>query len=230
MKIILLGEIENGSAEYIKDNVREMGHELIHVPSSMRLPKLIFSYDVLIISDYPAKKISSSTAKLIIKNTAAGARLIMIGGWDSFNGRGNGYYGHQLEKILPVKLLKKDDRMNIAQGLLLYPNYKKYFPVKLDWKDAPIICGYNETVPRNDAEIYVYAKPIKAAKNKIFFGKPVPLVVASGYGFGRTVACMTDLTPHWCGGLVDWGKNRKRLKSVEVGDMYGKFIRLLLEI
>jgi len=41
---------------------------------------------------------------------------------------------------------------------------------------------------------------------------------------------MTDLTPHWCGGLVDWGKNRKRLKSVEVGDMYGKFIRLLLEI
>ena len=50
----------------------------------------------------------------------------------------------------------------------------------------------------------------------------------------RTAALATDLAPHWCGGLVDWGKRRLKLKvtgkiQIEVGDLYVEFVSSLIK-
>jgi uncharacterized membrane protein len=50
-----------------------------------------------------------------------------------------------------------------------------------------------------------------------------PLLVVGKYGNGRTLAFTTDLSPHWVGGMVDWGKERKEVDGTELGDLYLKF-------
>jgi len=50
----------------------------------------------------------------------------------------------------------------------------------------------------------------------------------------RTAALTTDLAPHWCGGWVDWGARRRALPvtaefGVEVGDLYVRFVRQLIQ-
>lgn len=45
----------------------------------------------------------------------------------------------------------------------------------------------------------------------------------------RVAAYASDLAPHWCGGLVDWGERTLKLPvapgiGVQVGDFYARFI------
>jgi uncharacterized membrane protein len=61
-----------------------------------------------------------------------------------------------------------------------------------------------------------------------------PLLVVGTHGEGRTAALMTDLAPHWVGGLVDWGDG-ERVKAqapgswqIEVGNHYAQLVANLL--
>ena len=100
----------------------------------------------------------------------------------------------------------------------------------MEWSFPPVICGFNQAEPKNNSEVLVWMNPIKTDGARITLGDRLPLVIKGEYGKGRTIACLTDLAPHWCGGLVDWGEKRLKLAAVEVGDKYTDFIKFLVEI
>lgn len=55
-----------------------------------------------------------------------------------------------------------------------------------------------------------------------------PLLVVGSDSSKRTAAFATDAAPHWCGGMVDWGRKSLRLHVkdsiwIEVGDLYVRF-------
>lgn len=60
----------------------------------------------------------------------------------------------------------------------------------------------------------------------------VPLLVVGTYKQGKTAAFMSDVAPHWAGGLVDWGNERitQTVGSgfIEVGNHYANFCRNLV--
>lgn len=60
-----------------------------------------------------------------------------------------------------------------------------------------------------------------------------PLLVVHADPRRRIAALTTDLAPHWCGGLVDWGRARVELPvhdhhRVEVGDRYVRWVAALI--
>ncbi len=230
MKILFMGETAEGSAEYLRDCLLFYKHKVTHIQSNEKINSLIDLYDIIIISDYPAKNINNQISQEIVKQVNNGARFIMLGGWSSFNGLGNNYYAHPLSKILPVNLNKTDDRNNVPQGLILSPDKKLTRKINLDWSTPPIICGYNKTHPKKNSTVLVWIRPINSNGIVIKLSQPIPLLVKQKYGLGISIAFMTDVAPHWCGGLVDWGKKRIKLKHVEIGDMFLKFIKFLLEV
>ncbi len=229
MKILYLGDNAGSSAEYLKDVLKELEHEVEHVDSQTDCPDLNGQYDVVIVSDYPAAKLIEPKAKALIEKVQAGTRLVMLGGWDSFNGRGTNYAKHALAEILPVSLQDQDDRVNAPQGLVLVADAELKSNLPLDWQTPPIICGYNAVEAKDGVQHLVWAHPVQSNGVTISLLQAVPLVVKHTQGQGSVVACMTDVAPHWCGGLVDWGNERRALEHVEVGDMYLQFIRFLLE-
>ena len=233
MNILYLGDNAGSSAEYLKDCLRELEHTVSHISSDEEASIediMSSSWECVILSDYPASKLNTETSDAIKKIVEQGARLVMLGGWDSFNGRGTNYYNHPLSEILPVSLQKEDDRVNSPQGLVLSASDQiKDTEPPLDWMNPPIICGYNATESKPNTQTLVWAKPIQSDGTNIALLQAQPLVVKGLFGMGSVITCMTDLAPHWCGGLVDWGSNRQTMEHVEVGDMYINFIKLLLE-
>ncbi|MDD5066586.1 MAG: glutamine amidotransferase [bacterium] len=230
MKILFLGEKAEGSAEYVRDCLLELGHDVVHFGFDQKIPDFKDNYNAIIVSDYPSKEISSGQSKAIIKMVENGSRFIMIGGWGSFNGKGNSYYGHPLADCLPVILSPKDDRNNVPQGLVIFPDPDLHTDMPINWLEPPIVCGYNAAMPKDTAQVLVWMKPVQTDGSKIMLKKPVPLVIKNFFGKGVSIACLTDLAPHWCGGLVDWGSRRLGLAHVEIGDMFILFVQLLLEI
>jgi uncharacterized membrane protein len=230
MKLLYLGDNTGTSAEYLKDVCLELEHNVEHIDSKNSIDQLSSPYDIYIISDYPAQKLSAKVSQDIINQVKSGKRLIMLGGWDSFNGRGINYAGHPIATVLPVTLQEEDDRVNAPQGMLLEkePSFSSDLPI--DWTHPPVICGYNAVEAKAGARVSVWIRPIGYDTQTITLLEKQPLVVSQPVDQGITVVCTTDLAPHWCGGLVDWGSERRVFNHVEVGDMYINFIRLLLEI
>jgi uncharacterized membrane protein len=231
MHILYLGDNAGTSAEYLKDVLQELEHSVTHVDSASDVSLDETKYDCIIVSDYPAKKLDNESTEKIKNMIENGARLIMLGGWDSFNGRGTNYANHALSELLPVNLQTEDDRVNAPQGLVLWPDETLHeLDPPLDWTNPPIICGYNSVEAKAGAEHLVWAKPVQTDGTDITLLQAHPLVVKGLFGIGSVLACMTDVAPHWCGGLVDWGSERRVFAHVEVGDMYINFIHLLLEV
>ena len=231
MNILYLGDNVETSAHYLLDCLKELEHNVLHIDSQSPVFLENKVFDCIILSDYPAKMLNQDTITTLTGMVEGGARFIMVGGWNSFNGRGENYYNHPLAELLPVNLQAEDDRVNLPQGLVLTVDdaLPKAEP-PLDWENPPVICGYNSVESKQDAEHIVWAKPIQTNGTDITLLQAHPMVVKGVFGIGSVVACMTDLTPHWCGGLLDWGSDRRVLEHVEVGDMYINFIKFLLEV
>ena len=228
MEILFLGETAGGSAEYVRDSLLEFKHVVTHVDSRSQLPPIQKTYPAIIISDYSSSRINAPASKKIIESVEQGSRLVMIGGWESFNGKGQSYFNHPIAEILPVNLDRDDDRRNYPQGLILSPDPAVASLSKLDWSHPPVICGYNHADPKPGSKVLVWMKPIDSDGTTIAFGQAEPLVIRRSHSRGIVIACLTDLAPHWCGGLVDWGTRRLKLSHVEVGDLYPHFVQFLL--
>lgn len=229
MKILYLGDAAR-AALYLTDVFAYLDHQVTHVPMSSKVPELEAQYDVIILSDYPAKKIDDTTATFIRQNTEQGGRLIMLGGWDSFNGQGEGYASHPLAELLPVLMQQEDDRVNAHQGLIISADSALQSNQPIDWSVPPVICGYNAVVSKENSQTVAWMRPIQSDGVAISLLEPLPFMVKTSVGNGSVLACMTDLAPHWCGGLIDWGSSRVELENVEVGSMYPLFVQLLLEV
>ena len=92
---------------------------------------------------------------------------------------------------------------------------------------SPIVVGYNEVRAKNRADVLLNLRESES-------GRVNPLLVVGTFGSGRTAAWTTDVAPHWCGGLVDWGKKRVKIRvrngiEIEVGDLYVKFFSQLMK-
>ncbi len=229
------------AAIYLAAIIHEEGYNLDYIPSPLPIPNSLDfkNYDLIILSDYPRDQIKDNRLEEICEFVRKGGSLLMIGGWESFTGLNIEYKNSPLESILPVILLEKDDRRNYDQGIAVIANEPDHSVCKdLNWERPGIIGGYNEFKVKDSAACVLCGHKIKinVCNHEISAEadeKTIPLLVFDKAGDGKVAALAFDLAPHWVGGFVDWGHERKHVDFadgfIEVGDQYYKFVANLLK-
>lgn len=236
MKVFYAGDSPvGGAANYLLGVLKSVKANVTHVPPAQKTgpADLRMNFDVILLSDYSQKNLLPGAEKAIVEKVKAGAGLMMIGGWGSFSGPFGGWRGSLLEKILPVKCLGKDDRLNFPGGASIAKSASHPAIKSINLSYAPAICGMNRVIPKKDAKVILHVRKILSNGSKIRLdGKQHPLLTVST-GPLKTAAFACDFAPHWCGGLVDWGKKTRRLPvnskvQIQVGDYYVRLISELL--
>ncbi len=236
MNILYCGDSPaGGPANYLLGILYAMDATVTHFPPGVKLDAetLEQPLDVIILSDYGRDCVSPQMEEKIVYQVLRGAGLLMVGGWGSFSGPYSGWRGSEIEKLLPVDFLKKDDRHNLGSGLYLFKKKNHSIFKGVNLKDSPVIIGFNEVKPKKDSDVLLTLKSFSPAQKK-FSAKEYPLLVTSQNSEIRTAAFTTDFAPHWCGGLVDWGTKRVKLHvtkdiQVEIGDQYVRFVSQLIQ-
>jgi len=221
----------DGAAKYLLSVLTRSHRPFKHLPPSkkLRLSLLSRSIRLLILSDFPASGISNSMAHQIESRIREGMGLLMIGGWASFGGIFGKYQHSPTSKLLPVRLKRGDDKVNWSRGLLVTKKRNHAALKGLPFGSPPVICGYNAVRPKPGSQVLMSAKPFVTNSGRPKLSKrEVPLLVTRSFGKGRTAAFTTDCAPHWCGGFVDWGSGRVRVRlpgkiDVEYGTAYHRF-------
>ncbi len=229
LRVLLLGE-SAGSARYLLGTFARAGYSVTHIEGRERVARVKEPYDVMLFSDYPAAHFDHTAMGDVVRAVAHGTGLIMVGGWTSFTGMGNGYRGTPIEQLLPVRCAESDDRRNVSSGLWFEAVQPDHAIVHgLDIAHPPVVCGYNAVELAPGASLIAVARHVAWNHGQPAAGAAVPLLAVTDGSAGRTVAFATDLIPHWCGGIVDWGTERVSLPSgAEVGDGYCTFLENLL--
>jgi uncharacterized membrane protein len=128
--------------------------------------------------------------KLIRDYAGEGGGVMMIGGYFSFQGMNGGarYHGTPIEEVLPVEILPYDDRVEVPEGFVPVILERRH-PILDGFRGAwPALLGFNEVRAKPDATVLATVSAEYGAK---------PLLVAGGYGKGRTLAWTSDIGPHW---------------------------------
>ena len=236
-KILYCGDSPvGGAANYLLGALRHMRARVVHLPPAEKLrPKdLQKSYDVIIFSDYSKTEVDSKVERLITAQVESGTGFLMIGGWGSYSGPLGGWKGSLIEKLLPVICKNSDDRTNFPSGASVVLKNRYGFLNAQSFKQTPSICGLNAVHPKPGSKILLAARPIISNGKKIRLApKEYPLLVVDSQPDRRVAALTTDLAPHWCGGLVDWGNKTLKLSvtpriQIQVGNYYIQFITSLL--
>ncbi|MEZ6065417.1 MAG: glutamine amidotransferase [Planctomycetaceae bacterium] len=191
-----------------------------------------------ILSDYPAAHFDVALQRRLLEQVAAGAGLLMIGGWESFHGHGGNWNLSPIAEALPVEIMATDDRINCDHPALLRATQPHPITSDLPWDEhPPTIGGFNRITPRHDAQVLLEVDRCAAVHGDAGWSLNViethPLLIVGNYGAGRTAALATDVAPHWVGGLVDWGTGRVTAHApgaepIEVGDRYAQFLGQLV--
>jgi len=232
-----------GAANYLLGILNHVRANCLHIPPGKCLQSKHVKHgrDVIILSDYSAKDVSRSVQGEIVEQVRSGAGLLMIGGWGSFSGPFGHWQGTAIESLLPVVCSKTDDRLNFPSGALMLPTAKHAAIRGVNFGKPPIIAGLNKTRAKQGSVTVLEARPIEVtpavARRGYQVGlktQGVPLLVVSEAAHPRTAALMTDLAPHWCGGMLDWGQRRVKMKVnseiwVETGHLYVQFVASLLK-
>jgi uncharacterized membrane protein len=193
-------------------------------------------YRLIILSDYPADRLEASQMKRIEAWVREGAGLLMIGGWESFQGSGGLYSGTLIEKILPVRMSLSDDRVNTPYPCLVAKREEHPILAGLPFDRPPCVGGYNRVEAKENVRVLleVIRYRTRAQASDCSFaeeGRDVLLAVGT-HGRGRSAAFASDAAPHWVGGFVDWGEERISCTSagaqVEVGAFYAAFFGNLI--
>ena len=229
-RILYAGDSEvGGPANYLLGILKFLKARVTHVPPGKILHSVYLKkkFDAIILSDFSKAATPPATQKAIAEQVKKGTGLLMVGGWGSFSGPFGKWQGSLVEKLLPVRCLETDDRMNLPGGAWLIRKERHPAIDHLDFKNPPVICGLNRFRPRGRSRVLLTARSIAD-------GKEFPLLVVSENHGMRTAALATDLAPHWAGGLVDWGRKRLRLPvkgkiQIEVGETYVRFVSSLVK-
>lgn len=200
------------SARIMKKLFADLGHNVTHIPChrvALEYPSSIeelSKYDVVIYSD-----IGSNTFLLLPEMVKTGKRIVnrlkvtrdyveqgggfcMIGGYMTFQGmEAKGKWKDSvIESILPVELLRGDDRTEVPEGadLSCVPNSHHVLAGLPEiW---PYILGYNKLIARSDSKVLVE-----------FEGDPI--ISVREYGKGHTMAYAMDCAPHWApAAMYEW--------------------------
>ncbi|MFZ5801831.1 MAG: glutamine amidotransferase [Candidatus Omnitrophota bacterium] len=232
----------SGAASYLLAVLVKLGITTTHVPPFEKIDPALFreKYDAFVLSDFPYANMDLAAERLIMQQVRDGSGLLMIGGWASFTGASGGWKGSAVEAALPVECLETDDRRNVAQGLLISARDTHAMFEGFSFVRSPVLCGINEVRLRRNGKTLLAAKPILQEEDAdrknlrlSLHSQEYPLLVIDPAGDRRIGAFMTDIAPHWCGGLVDWGPEREMLHvapgiRVEVGSTYVEFLSRLI--
>jgi uncharacterized membrane protein len=220
------------AASYLAGILKTFQIDFDYVSSSQRCPDHLLDkeYRAVILSDYPAANFSSSQLTLLKTKIANGLGFVMIGGWDSFVGQGGNYNTTNLSEILPVAMQKTDDRVNWSGPCVVEKTSDHSIVAGLPLTmELPVIGGFNEVKAKTNAVAILSVQRFnvsKAGNAFAFISQGIsPLLVVGTCGKSRVAAFMSDVAPHWVGGLVDWGKKRITVKApgaheVEIGEYY----------
>ncbi len=261
MRVLYAGDSPvGGPANYLLGVLKSLRAEFVHLPPSARLSPRWFRhrYEVIILSDFPRRQLPRDSEKLLVEQVSHGTGFLMVGGWSSFSAPFGKWRDSLVEKILPVHCQPGDDRVNFSSGAILFPKRSHAVLDSVPMNDLPVICGLNRVRPKKDSRILLAArkilvtgrtgppksqgcvgaterswragkKPCKLTLDKIEY----PVLVVGGDATKKVAAFATDIAPHWCGGLVDWGKKRVRIHIkgdiwIEVGDRYVRLLSSLI--
>jgi uncharacterized membrane protein len=238
MKVLYAGDSPvGGPANYLLGILKFLRADYVHLPPAEVLRPQLFkrNFDAIVLSDYSKKQVPAASEKLIRDQVRSGTGLLMVGGWGSFSGPFGRWRGSAVERLLPVTCARRDDRVNFPGGALAV--VKQNHPVlrSLPFREPPVICGLNRIRPKKGARVVLVARRVLFRSGRPFLEvREYPLLVIDSLPGGRVAALATDLAPHWCGGLVDWGKKKKKILirkgiSVEIGDQYVRFVGSLLK-
>ncbi len=243
MRVLYAGEsLVRGSANYLFGALRACHITVQHVESSERLsPGLLARrFDVIILSDFSKGQTSRAAEEAIARQVKRGSGLLMIGGWESFGAPCGKWHGSLIEALLPVTCLPRDDRMNTPGGALIVPRLRHPILRGLSFAHPPSICGFNVIRPKRGSVVVLEAQPILSDGSRRgntprvrLAPRRYPLLVVTQDSSQRSAALATDLAPHWCGGLIDWGGKRLTLPvtqatRIEVGHQYVQFIASMM--
>jgi hypothetical protein len=239
--ILYLGDTHlRDAAAYLAGLMHGWGWGFDYVRSDESLPaeRLDAPRALFLLSDYPAARMESAVQRRLLEQVAAGAGLIMLGGWESFHGLGGDWDGTPIGDALPVVIATEDDRMNCDQPVLVRCVAEHPAVSGLPWDvRPPVIGGFNRFVAKREATVLLETQRFTARiAGGAFVFEPLdrhPLLVIGALGCGRVAALATDVAPHWVGPLVDWGTPRVAVQApdangVEVGGDYATFLRQLL--
>jgi hypothetical protein len=238
-KICYLGDTAlTGAASYLAGVMGHFGLAFDYVPSDAAPPAAFAAtpYALYVVSDYPAARFGAGLMEAMAARVAAGAGLVMLGGWDSYYGRLGEYHQSPLAAVLPVVMQSSDDRWNTAQPCLLKKKAEHPILEGLPWDQPPGVGGMNMIRAKPDAQTLLAAVPFTVRRVGDDFQFTAEdersLLVVGRHGRGRTAALATDVAPHWVGGFVDWGDRRVTQPvgsdAIEVGNWYAQFFRNLV--
>jgi uncharacterized membrane protein len=220
------------AASYLAGVLKTFKIDFDYVSSSQKCSDSLLdkTYGAIILSDYPAANFTPAQLALLKTKVESGLGLIMLGGWGSFVGQGGDYNATILREILPVEMQKADDRVNWSGPCVVEKTSDHAIVASLPFAaELPVVGGFNEVMAKANAVTILSARRFsvsKAGNVFTFTSQGInPLLVVGTCGKGRVTAFMSDVAPHWVGGLVDWGKKRVIAKAsgageVEVGEYY----------
>lgn len=209
--VVPLGGFEDYST-YLKEPMSEFDDiEISHIPNHLvmsRFPQKmeqLNKFDVIIISDcgrntltmYPDMfkvPMGENRVKLIADYVKQGGSLIMPGGYLSFQGfqgKAN-YHGSEIEEVLPVNILDKDDRVERTDGTDVKITNSEHSILNDISEDWPRFLGYQKILPKENSKVLAT------------IGDDDPLIVIGESGQGKSMAFATDIAPHWGTDFVKW--------------------------
>lgn len=195
-------------AGYIINAFQKAGYEVAYIPNHLAAAKFpsdmdeLLQFDAVVLSDIGSNNLLLSQSVFtdgiqkfnrlsLLRDFVVekGGGLLMIGGYMSFAGYdGKARYGDTvLQEILPVELLKHDDRAEYPEGILpQICNDKKEHPVLEGINEWKTVLGYNKT------------KSIEGRGEVLSTVGGDPFLAVSEPGKGRCAVFTTDCAPHWC--------------------------------
>ncbi len=156
-------------------------------------------WDVIILSDIGANTLllhpdtwlksrrTANRLSLIHDYVAAGGSLMMIGGYFSFQGINGGarFRNTLVEKVLPVRCLAWDDRIETPEGstLEITQSHALFDDISGEW---PWMLGYNEVEMQPEGTLLATVA-----------GTSHPLLAVREYQQGRSLVWTSDMSAHW---------------------------------
>lgn len=190
--------------KWLREALEKAGYEVTFIPNHEAPEKFpwtldeIGKYDAVLLSDIGSNTLLLSTetfsrsqmmpnrCELIKEYVRSGGALCMIGGYMSFAGiDGKARYGETaIGEILPVKVIDRDDRVELPQGVvpeIVAADHPILKDIPQDW---PFFLGYNKTLSKEGGEVIATINGD-------------PFIAVMKYGKGRTAAFTSDCAPHW---------------------------------
>jgi uncharacterized membrane protein len=228
------------AASYLAGLLHRAGRSFHYVPSdrTINADTLNAPWRLIVLSDYPAARLTDADQRTIVSRVEAGAGLLMIGGWESFHGLGGDWDGTPVAQLLPVEIASSDDRLNCDRPLIVRKSSDHPIVNGLPWDTRPpLLGGLNRVLPKPGAEVPLVAEQwdLRRAGDELLLDRETShvLLAVSTAKRGRVAAFTSDIAPHWVGPLVDWGLPRvtaaaPNAPAIEVGTHYADlFTRLI---